>query len=62
MKAALDRAAVAFAQPEPAVPEGRVLTRERHGIWSVTVDGAFLGDYHHREDAEAAAKRARQRT
>lgn len=62
MKAALDRAAVALAQPGRAVPEGRVLTRERHGIWSVTVDGAFLGDYHHREDAEAAATLARQRT
>lgn len=62
MKAALDRAAVALGQPERAAPESRVVTRKRHGIWSVTVDGAFLGDYHHREDAEAAATLARQRT
>jgi len=52
----------ALTQPGATSPEGRVLTSKRHGIWSVTVDGAFLGDYHHREDAEAAATLARLNT
>ena len=47
-------------QQDPQPAACGVQTRLRHGIWSVTVDGAFLGDYHHREDAEAAAARARQ--
>lgn len=51
-----------LSQPDATSPEGRVLTSKRHGIWSVTVDGTFLGDYHHREDAEAAATLARLNT
>jgi len=61
MKAALDRVTLALAQPRSANPEGGVLIRKRNGIWSVTVGGVFLGDYHLREDAEAAATLARRR-
>ncbi len=47
------------AQPRPATD--RVEVRERNGIWRVTIDGDFLGDYHTREgadDSAALAKRA----
>lgn len=54
-------APVAPLMPGPKPAATGVQTRLRHGIWSVTVDGAFLGDYHHREDAEAAATLARDR-
>jgi hypothetical protein len=33
----------------------RVQVRERHGIWAVTLDGAFYGDYHQEVHASAAA-------
>jgi hypothetical protein len=42
-----------------ARPADRIQTRERNGVWSVTVDGVFHGDYHRREQAEAAAALAR---
>lgn len=34
---------------------GGVQLRERNGIWEVRVDGKFLGDYHRKEPALAAA-------
>jgi hypothetical protein len=34
---------------------------ERHGIWTVTSSGAFLGDYHDPQIALAAAAQARHR-
>jgi hypothetical protein len=37
----------------------RVQVQERNGIWSVTVDGRFHGDYLRREHAEAAAALAK---
>jgi hypothetical protein len=37
-----------------------VKVRERNGIWRVTVDGNFFGDYHTREDADASAALARR--
>jgi len=45
--------------PSPPSPKDRVHVSRRNGIWTVTVDGAFRGDYHAREDAEAAAAVAR---
>ncbi|KPQ05617.1 MAG: hypothetical protein HLUCCA12_14600 [Rhodobacteraceae bacterium HLUCCA12] len=41
--------------PSPAGSAERVQTRRRNGIWTVTVDGVFRGDYQEREHAEAAA-------
>lgn len=38
----------------PAQQSG-VQVRERNGIWEVTADGKFRGDYHQREHAVAAA-------
>lgn len=38
---------------DPVAP----LVRERSGVWEVSVDGVFVGDYMKREDAEAAAER-----
>lgn len=37
----------------------RVTTTFRNGIWTVTVDGTFAGDYSDRDAAEAAAVLAR---
>lgn len=34
---------------------GGVQVRERNGIWEVTADGKFRGDYHQKEHAVAAA-------
>lgn len=45
--------------PVPERPPERVQTSERNGIWRVTVDGVFRGDYHKREHAETAAALAR---
>ena len=38
-----------------------VRVAERHGIWTVTTAGAFVGDYHDPEAAIAAAAQARHR-
>jgi hypothetical protein len=46
------------AQPRAAAD--RVEARERNGIWRVTADGEFLGDYHTREAADAHAALARR--
>jgi hypothetical protein len=46
------------AQSRPST--GRVDVRERNGIWRVTIDGAFLGDYHTRDAADAHAVLARR--
>ncbi|NYS26648.1 hypothetical protein HUK65_16820 [Rhodobacteraceae bacterium 2376] len=45
--------------PSHLPQKDRVQVCERNGIWAVTVDGAFHGDYHAREHAEAAAAVAR---
>jgi hypothetical protein len=37
----------------------RIRVQERNGIWTVSVDGNFRGDYLRREHAEAAAALAR---
>lgn len=44
----------------PLLPEDRVRTTFRNGIWTVVVDGVFAGDYTDREFAEAAAALERQ--
>ncbi|MCZ8152629.1 MAG: hypothetical protein O9292_09615 [Rhodobacteraceae bacterium] len=44
----------------PLLPEDRVRTTFRNGIWTVVVDGVFAGDYTEREFAEAAAALERQ--
>jgi hypothetical protein len=48
---------------EHTVDDGRgtdhVQVAERHGIWTVTKEGAFVGDYHEPEVAHAAAAQAR---
>lgn len=44
---------------KPVNTPDRVTTSERNGVWSVTVDGVFRGDYHQRAHAEAAAALAR---
>lgn len=46
------------AQPRSAAD--RVEARERNGIWRVTLDGEFLGDYYTREAADAYAALARR--
>ncbi len=43
-------------------PPSGVEIELRNGIWSVTVDGNFLGDYHAQEDAEAAATLERRQS
>ena len=37
----------------------QVRVEERHGIWTVTGEGAFVGDYHEQETALEAASLAR---
>lgn len=44
----------------PLLPEDRVRTTFRNGIWTVVVDGVFAGDDTDREFAEAAAALERQ--
>jgi hypothetical protein len=48
---------------EHSADDGRgtdhVQVAERHGIWTVTKEGAFVGDYHEPEVAHAAAAQAR---
>ena len=51
----------------PSIPPSRPVSRPervkveaRSGIWEVKVDGAFLGDYHLKEDAHAAAALAKR--
>jgi hypothetical protein len=41
--------------PLPVVRPERVKVIARNGVWEVKVDGAFLGDYHLKEQALAAA-------
>jgi len=45
--------------PSPHVPQDRVKVRERRGVWAVSVDGIFKGDYHREEHARAAAALAK---
>jgi hypothetical protein len=40
---------------DPAERPGGIQVRARHGVWEVTVDGRFYGDYHQEEHALAAA-------
>lgn len=44
--------------PRAARPD-RVQLHQRNGIWQMTIDGAFHGDYHRQENALAAAALAR---
>lgn len=37
----------------------RIQTRERNGIWEITVDRKFYGDYHQKEHADTAAAHLR---
>jgi hypothetical protein len=46
--------------PQPRSAADRVEARQRNGIWRVTADGEFLGDYHTREAADAHAALARR--
>lgn len=41
--------------PRPRDREDGVEVRERNGIWAVTLDGAFYGDYHQEVHAMEAA-------
>ncbi|MEQ9815341.1 MAG: hypothetical protein RLO50_21375 [Azospirillaceae bacterium] len=51
---------VTHQQPDRStLKPGRVQMQENHGIWQVTVDGAFRGDYHAKEQALAAMAVAR---
>ena len=43
----------------PPLTNDRIQTSKRNGIWTVTVDGVFRGDYYERAQAEAAAAVAR---
>ena len=43
--------------PDEDAPTG---ITERNGIWVLTIGGVWRGDYRTREQAEAAAERARQ--
>jgi hypothetical protein len=38
----------------PTLPHDRIQMKETSGIWHVTVDGAFWGDFHKKEQALAA--------
>lgn len=38
----------------PTLPPDRIQMKETSGIWHVTVDGAFWGDFHKKEQALAA--------
>jgi hypothetical protein len=38
----------------PTLPADRIQLKETGGIWHVTVDGAFWGDFHRKEQALAA--------
>jgi CubicO group peptidase (beta-lactamase class C family) len=43
------------AQPSrPKLPPDRIQLKETGGIWHITVDGAFWGDFHRKEQALAA--------
>jgi hypothetical protein len=53
------RSALASAESAPISGRG-VELRKRHGIWHVTRDGAFAGDFIARATAEAAVTAARQ--
>lgn len=46
-----------LSSPHPRAE--RVRTYERHGVWTVDIDGVAQGDYHRRENAEAAAALAK---
>jgi hypothetical protein len=55
----LERRVVAHEQTSGAVPgPGPFEVTARHGIWTVTDGGAFVGDYHDQEAADAAAATA----
>ena len=43
----------------PTLPPDRIQLKETSGIWHVTVDGAFLGDFHKKEQALAAVALAK---
>lgn len=45
--------------PADASPRERVQILEHDGIWTVSVNSRVMGDYHRREQAEAAAALAR---
>ncbi|WP_232830442.1 hypothetical protein [Oceanicella sp. SM1341] len=40
---------------DPHAQRDQVLVQQRNGIWHVTVNGVFRGDYHQEEHANAAA-------
>jgi hypothetical protein len=52
---------VAGSEPEGRGDSGSDAVRvaKRHGIWTVSAAGAFVGDYHDPEAAIAAAAQAR---
>lgn len=41
--------------------DDHIRVAERHGIWTVTAAGVFIGDYHDPDAARAAAGQARNR-
>jgi hypothetical protein len=49
----------ATAPLDPPARDERVKVRERSGVWTVTVDGVFKGDYHREGPARAAAALAK---